>query len=169
MDAYAHALGALREDNFRRLRAYVPEPNSKFSSWLVVVVRRLVRDHLRHRYGRSRSKRRENQDEQQTRRRLEGLLVERIDPDELETSAEGGPDADLRRHELLEAVRRAVDELAPTDRLLLALRFEDDRPVKEIARLLQLPTVFHVYRRLGHALDRVREVLVRRGVEDGEP
>jgi RNA polymerase sigma factor (sigma-70 family) len=169
MDAYAHALGALREDNFRRLRAYVAEPNSKFTSWLVVVVRRLVRDYLRHRYGRSRSSRRENQDEQQTRRRLEDLVVERVDPDELEASAEGSPDAALRRRDLLAAVRRAIDELEPTDRLLLALRFEDERPAKEIARLLRLPTVFQVYRRLGHALDRVRQALARSGVEDAEP
>lgn len=169
MDAYAHVLEALRENDFRRLRAYVPEPNSKFSSWLIVVVRRLVRDHQRARYGRSRSEKPEYRNAQQARRHLEDLVADRLDPDELAVNPEMGPDAHVRRSELVAAVKNAIKQLDRADRLLLALRFENELPVMEIARLMQLPSVFHVYRRLGRALERVRRMLADRGIEGPEP
>lgn len=169
MDAYAHVLDALREDDFRRLRSYVPEPNSKFTSWLVVVVRRLVRDYQRARYGRSRSQKPEYKNAQRTRRQLEDLVAERVDPDELAIRDQDSPDAEMRRSELVNAVRSAIDELDPADRLLLALRFDNELPVMEIAVLMRLPSVFHVYRRLNHVLDGLRHALIVRGVEDPEP
>src|SRR5204862_3507817 len=130
MDAYLYALDALRQDNCRRLSTYVAEPSTKFSSWLVVVVRRLALDHLRARYGRSRSEDREHQDAQLTRRRLEDLVVEQIDPDALVADSAIDTDLAVRRRDLLDALRRALDELDPSDRLILALRFEDERPVR---------------------------------------
>ena len=169
MDAYLYALDALRQDNGRRLSTYVAEPSTKFSSWLVVVVRRLALDHLRARYGRSRSEDREHQDAQLTRRRLEDLVVEEIDPDALVADSAIDTDLAVRRRDLLDALRRALDELDPSDRLILALRFEDERPVREIARIVGLPSVFHVYRRVANALSIVRRGLARRGVEDAEP
>jgi len=54
MDAYAYLLELLRADDCRRLRAYAADGRSKFTTWLVVVARRLCLDHLRHRYGRLR-------------------------------------------------------------------------------------------------------------------
>ena len=39
MDSYAQILGALRADQFRRLREYVPDGRTKFTTWLVVVAR----------------------------------------------------------------------------------------------------------------------------------
>src|SRR5256714_9595305 len=168
MDAYAHALEALREDECRRLRAYVPDPGVKFSSWLVVVTRRLVLDYFRQRYGRSRSKDAERQQAQTTRRRLEDLVADEIDPDQIigETQA---PDAQIRRQELEVALTRALNELDPADRLLLALRFEDERPVREIGRTLGMPSVFHVYRRLGVILSMLRRALENRGVDAADP
>jgi RNA polymerase sigma factor (sigma-70 family) len=168
MDAYAHSLAALREDECRRLRAYIPAPGVKFSSWLVVVTRRLVLDYFRQRYGRSRSDDTDRQQAQTTRRRLEDLVADEIDPDQIvgETQA---PDALIRRRELELALTRALDELDPADRLLLALRFEDERPVREIARTLALPSVFHVYRRLGVVLSMLRRALENRGVDAAEP
>jgi DNA-directed RNA polymerase specialized sigma24 family protein len=48
MDGYAYVLEALRSDDYRRLRAYAADGRSKFSTWLVVVARRLCLDlHLR--------------------------------------------------------------------------------------------------------------------------
>jgi len=55
MDSYAFALEALRENGYRRLCAYMPDGKTKFSTWLLVVTRRLVLDYYRHRYGRGRS------------------------------------------------------------------------------------------------------------------
>jgi len=168
MDAYALVLEALREDGCRRLRAYVPDGKTKFTTWLVVVTRRLVLDYFRQRYGRSRSEDPAHRDEQATRRRLEDLVAEEIEPDQLE-SASNSPDRAVRRVELTDALRRAIQDLDPADRLLLALRFGDDRPIRDIARALGFPSVFHVYRRLGGVLSTLRLELARRGVEGPEP
>ncbi len=70
MDAYTHVLGALREDDFRRLRAYAPDGRTKFTTWLVVVARRLCIDHHRQRYGRTPEADSEQHGEHAARRRL---------------------------------------------------------------------------------------------------
>ena len=44
MDRYTFALEQLRQDDFRRLRAYVADGRGKFTTWLTVVVRRLALD-----------------------------------------------------------------------------------------------------------------------------
>jgi RNA polymerase sigma factor (sigma-70 family) len=169
MDGYAHALELLRADGCRRLRAYVPRASSSFRSWLVVVTRRLVLDYVRRRYGRSRSDENTRKDDQRARRRLENLLVDEIDPDRLIAYTVESPDAEIRRRQLTDALRDALATLAPEDRLLLALRFEDEQPVRSIAKTLGLPTVFHVYRRLGAALQAVRRTLAAAGVEEATP
>jgi RNA polymerase sigma factor (sigma-70 family) len=169
MDAYAYVLEALREDCYRRLRAYTPDPRTRFTTWLVVVARRLVLDFHRRRYGRPRSEDELRRAERAARRRLEDLVAAEIEPDQLTTSPANSPDAALRRRELADALRAALDELPPPDRLLLALRFEDERSAREIAGALGLPTVFHVYRRLGAVLGELRGALARRGVEEPEP
>jgi RNA polymerase sigma factor (sigma-70 family) len=169
MDAYAHALDALRADDCRRLRAYIPEPEIKFSSWLVVVTRRLVHDYFRHRYGRSRSEDLDRRQEQTTRRRLEDLVADAIEPDTLIGAPYNEADARIRLQELKVALAAALEDLDASDRLLLALRFEDQRPIREIARTLGLASVFHVYRRLNGVLQRLRQTLERHGVEGSDP
>jgi RNA polymerase sigma factor (sigma-70 family) len=169
MDAYAFALEALREDGCRRLRAYAPEPEIKFSSWLVVVTRRLVLDYFRQRYGRSRSEEEDRQQEHRARRRLEDLVADEIEPDRLIGQSYDAADAGIRRQQLQLALARALEQLEASDRLLLTLRFEDDRPVREIAQTLGFPSVFHIYRRLGRVLSELRHALESRGVDAAEP
>ena len=169
MDAYAYVLEALREDGCRRLRAYAPHANVKFSSWLIVVTRRLALDYLRHRYGRSRSEDRHRQYEQQTRRRLENLVADAVDPDQIVDELISLPDAALRRQQLERAVRDALTRLKPSDRLLLALRFGEDRAVREIAGTLSMSSEFHVYRRLGVVLGELRAALETKGISEAEP
>lgn len=169
MDAYAHVLEALRENRSRRLRAYAPTPRARFTTWLVVVTRRLVLDYHRHRFGRSRSTDEVRREEHAARRRLENLVAAEIDPDMLTAADADGPDGAVRNRELVEALQQALAALDPSDRLLLSLRFVDGRPVREIATLLGLPTVFHVYRRQATALAGVRAALARRGVMEAEP
>lgn len=169
MDAYLFVLEALRADDWRRLRAYVPDGKTKFTTWLVVVTRRLVLDFLRQRYGRSRSSEAERRDEQITRRNLEDLVAAEIDPDHIEDAASNSPEARIRRTQLTDALRTAMAALEPADRLLLAMRFVDDRPVREIARALGAASVFHIYRRLGSVLSRLRENLAQLGVKEPEP
>ena len=52
MDRYACILERLRKHDFCRLRAHAPDPHAKFSTWLVIVARRLCHDRHRERYGR---------------------------------------------------------------------------------------------------------------------
>ncbi|MGH7567606.1 MAG: RNA polymerase sigma factor [Gemmatimonadales bacterium] len=56
MDVFARVCEALREDDLRRLRGYIAEPDhrARFSTWLVTVVRHLTIDWFRHRDGRRR-------------------------------------------------------------------------------------------------------------------
>jgi len=56
MDVFARVCEALREDDLRRLRSYVDEPDhrARFSTWLVTVVRNLTVDWFRERDGRRR-------------------------------------------------------------------------------------------------------------------
>jgi RNA polymerase sigma factor (sigma-70 family) len=83
-------------------------------------------------------------------------------------------DERLEQEQLRDNVVAAVASLAPQDRLLLALRYEDDRPAREIAAMLGLPTPFHVYRRLNHLHEVLRRTLVasygaKRPVADATP
>ena len=56
MDVFARVCEALREDDFARFRrcAASVDPDRPFSTWLVVVIRHLTIDWLRHRNGRPR-------------------------------------------------------------------------------------------------------------------
>jgi DNA-directed RNA polymerase specialized sigma24 family protein len=77
MDAYAHMLECLRSNEFARLRTYQGDGRAKFSTWLVVVLRRMALDHRRQRVGREGSG--QPTDTSQLRRRLERLAGEVLD------------------------------------------------------------------------------------------
>ncbi|HEX2722933.1 MAG TPA: sigma factor, partial [Gemmatimonadaceae bacterium] len=55
MDAYAHVLEQLRRDQCQRLRRYETDPRSRFTTWLVIVCRRLCVDFHRAHFGRARA------------------------------------------------------------------------------------------------------------------
>lgn len=167
LDAFAHVLDALRAQNFARLHAFTSDGRSKFTTWLVVVVRRLCLDEHRRRYGRSRALETSEQSryEHVVRRRLRDLVGSDIESLDL-ASREPGIDECLSVAELREALAAAIDTLAPADRLLVALRFDDGLSAQEIARVLQMPTPFHVYRRLEAVTGTLRAFLVARGVEE---
>jgi RNA polymerase sigma factor (sigma-70 family) len=169
MDRYAFVLGQLRRDDFHRLRAYGDDGRGKFTTWLVVVVRRLCLDHRREKYGRLRGDDENSEDGHRMRGRLvdlvsdENALAELIDP--LDT----GPEEQLRAAQLDAALKLAVGALEPDDRLLLRFRFEDDLSAGEIARLMPCRSSFDVYRRLRRVLGALRTALARRGVGDPTP
>ena len=158
MDRYTFAVEGLREQRCRRLRAFAADGRGKFTTWLMVVVRRLCLDHDRRKYGRAPGPRAGGA---VTSRRLIELV---LDPSVLERLSDGRPSADeeLEREEMLERLDTAVAALSPSDQLLLTLRYQDNRSAGEIASLMSLSTPFHVYRKL----NRVHESL-RRAV--GEP
>lgn len=160
MDAYAYVLEQLRRDDCHRLRSYVSDGRGKFTTWLVVVARRLCIDYIRQRYGREAGA---------SRRNLVDLLVEQLDPADLADHTSPDPETSLRVHELSGALGGALGALDARDRLLLKLRFEDDLPAREIGQIMGFRTPFHVYRRLNALLERLRTALGRRGVQGSEP
>lgn len=133
------------------------------------MARRLCLDHHRKRYGRPRGSAPSAEQAHAARRQLLDLVAEDLDPALLPDGAPADPESQLETEEVRRALAAAVGELGPRDRLLLKLRFEDDAPVREIARLLEYATPFHVYRRLNAVCAGLRHALRRRGVEEPLP
>jgi len=71
----------------------------------------------------------------------------------------------MLHREIGDVLSATLERLPSRDRLLLALRFEDDQPAATIARLLGFPTPFHVYRHLNGLLRRLRGELRQRGID----
>src|SRR5690242_433674 len=103
MDGYAHVLEALRSDNYRRLRAYVADGRGKFSTWLVVVARRLCLDFHRQRYGRWRGS--DADEAHATRARLVDLISEEIDAAGVTAAERENPETLLQAGELAQALQ----------------------------------------------------------------
>ena len=172
MDAYAYVLERLREDGCRRLRGFASDGRSTFSTWLVVVARRLCIDHYRQRYGRPPRAVASPSDARigrASRRRLFDLAAAGIDLTTLIDVSAPTPDENVRVDQRNGALGCAIASLEPGDRLLLKLRFDDDLSAREIAHVIGLPSPFHVYRRLAAVYATLRRALATHGVEDGAP
>jgi RNA polymerase sigma factor (sigma-70 family) len=168
MDAYAYVLEKLRENDFRRLRTFSASGSGKFTTWLVVVARRLANDWHRHRYGRWRDGSDDSavaREERAGRRRLVDLTAEAIELQDLPDLTLARPDAELVSEEIHSALVAEIEALDAPDRLLIKLRFEDGLTAKDIATVTRLGTPFHVYRRLTRILATLKRGLVGRGVE----
>ena len=159
MDAYAFLLDQLRKDDYRRLRAYAADGRSKFTTWLVVVARRLCLDHHRHKYGRTRDGPPEAAEQRSARRRLIDLVAAEVDPSTVVDPGSADPESAMVDRDQADRLAAALAGLEPRDRLLLTLRFEDDLSAREIGELLGFPTPFHVYRRLTAVLGALRQRL----------
>jgi len=170
MDRYAYVLEKLSEDNHHRLRAFQADGRASFSTWLTVAARRLCLDQLRSRYGRNRP----TQDSDRAtvlrgvRRRLTDSLGADLDTDLLADEGAASADTMAIRRERDVRLHDALANLPASDRLLLALRFDDDLSAAKIAGLLGLPTAFHVYRRLNAILATLRTTLEAHGIEGAD-
>lgn len=166
MDAYADLLEKLSQDGCRRLRAYSSQPATKFTTWLVVVARRLCVDRNRSIYGRLRDHDSVTErDRLGARKKLANLqegsdLIDAISDDEAISAI-----AQLEKTELLGQLESLRSGLAPPDRLLLALRFDDGLSAAEIATILRYPSQFHVYRRINALLAELKAHLKGKGYE----
>lgn len=169
MDRYTFVLDALRRDDFHRLRAYQPDGEGRFSTWLIVVVRRLCLDQLRQRYGRTQSNSPASLEQRAGRRDLEDLVGDELGLASLEGVPDEAPDKLLLGSELRRALGGALRDLPTPDRLVLRLRFEDGRSVPEIARLVGEASPFRMYRRIDRILAALRRVLEAEGIEDSVP
>jgi RNA polymerase sigma factor (sigma-70 family) len=168
MDRYAFVLDQLKRDDCRRLRNYSGDRGARFTTWLVVVVRRLSLDEYRQRNGRLHGEDDEARARHEMRRRLGALLGGDAELDALRETGNDPHDA-LRAAELHEALERAIGTLEPRDRLILRLRFEDGESVPTIARMLRAASAGHVYRRLEALLAELRTKLVAAGITDPSP
>lgn len=171
MDAYAFVLEKLREHEMHRLRGYAADGRGKFTTWLVVVSRRLCLDFYRHRYGRSTNTGPavDADETRAARRRLFDLALSTVDDSLASQTSDDETDGNLRREELERALDVVMKELTAPDRLLLMLRFHDGLSAAEIASLLHFASPFHVYRRLNHLMASLRERLATLGVRSSEP
>ncbi len=172
MDRYAYVLERLAADDYRRLRTFSPDGRTKFTTWLVVVVRRLCVDYHRTRYGRPRPALDGNVEVGESlvvRRRLMDLVAADIDHTRLPDVSQPDPESALARSEIGEALTRALARLSRSDRLLLAFRFEHDATSRDLGDVLGLPSRFHAYRSLKRILAIIRRSLEEEGFEDGEP
>ena len=166
MDAYARVIEGLRHDDCRRLRGYAATPHSKFTTWLVVVSKRICIDHYRSRFGRSNSSSTvASASRRSTRRQLEELAATALDPESLTVVGEQNADSELLDREVTSAVACAVAQLVPEDRLLIALRFRDGLSTPEISRLVPGRSALSVYRRLEKILAGLRSTLASRGID----
>lgn len=171
MDRYAYVLDQLRANEFRRVRAFVADGRSEFSTWLVVVAQHACLDHRRQRYGRLRRVDDGSTltgDDRAARRRLVDLISADVDLSSIGDGAQNGEDS-IREAELHSAVDAAIETLPPRDRLMVKLRFEDDLPISELSRNLGFTNRFQAYRHLAEVLAVLRRALERSGIKDMVP
>jgi len=176
MDAYTYILERLRRDDCQALRVYEPDGRSQFTTWLAVVSRRICVDYYRQAYGRPRSEettsdahKRRLEMQHAARRRLVDFAWSSVDLAHVIDHKGRSPDSNIRESQLHAALDAAVLELGAEDRLLLKLRFTDELSAAAIARVLAMPSQFHVYRRLRSVCDSLRSALAQRGVESAIP
>jgi len=168
MDHYAFMLDQLRQDGCHRLRAYDGDGRGKFTTWLVVVARRLCIDHHRHTHGRAQDQGESSAQslERTVRQNLVDLVADEIDAEQLADAASLGPDASVLAEERRRALKDAIGSLDVADQLLLTLRFEDDVPIERIGPMVGLRNRFQVHRRLRVVLAKVQGILEDHGFPD---
>lgn len=169
MDRYLFIVQALRENECRRLRQYGFDGGARFTTWLLVVARRLGFDHHRAHFGRPQSSSDAAVARHSERRQLVELIGNEIGIETIEAPPDGDPESVLRREELRRALDSAIDQLSTSDRLLLRFRFQDDLSVPQIARLLEAGSPFVTYRRLDRILAKLRQILEKAGVSEPFP
>jgi RNA polymerase sigma factor (sigma-70 family) len=167
MERYTYILDKLREDDFRRLRTFDETSGARFSTWLTVTARHLCLDHLRALYGRQRESAQPNRTYplRSIRRALADSIGPEVDVERIIDEQSPSLIVQTVVGERDEALRTALTRLESRERLLLALRYDDDLSAARIARIVGLPTPFHVYRQLNTILEKLRLSLESRGIE----
>jgi len=169
MDRYAFILDQLRDEGCRRLRAFAADGRGKFTTWLVVVARRLCVDHHRRTHGRVQAEQESNPTqalEHVARRNLVDFIAAEIDLEQMRDGTRPHPDAEVLRKERRTALRSVVATLNVADQLLLTLRFEDNVPLNKIGPMIGLRSRFQVHRRLTAVLARLKDGLEAHGITE---
>jgi len=170
MDAYAYVLDKLRADDFHKLRTFRPDSRARFSTWLVLVARRICVDWRRERYGRPTGGTAPSGDSpREVRRRLIDLTTAALDLDAVIDTSAVDAEHQLRRDELYALVHEAIGELDPRDQLLLTLRFVDGLSARDIDAIQSWGGPTLVYRRIDQLKTTLRRRLAWRGVDTPVP
>jgi RNA polymerase sigma factor (sigma-70 family) len=172
MDRYAFMLDRLSQDDFRRLRAYRSDNRAAFSTWLSTVARRLCIDHYRERCGRTRAGVSRQASERMARRRELARPQQSNSPRdfaELPDPNAVDPVIEMCVAELRVALSRAVEDLEPADRELLAYWFDQEMSAAEVAQRLGYESPLQVYRRVHRACGRLRRRLEAQGIREALP
>jgi len=167
MERYSYVLEKLRENEFRRLRAFDPNAGASFSTWLTVTARRMCLDLHRAKFGRHRSAHPNDRSTvlRAARKALGSPDSSDIDADTVAVESAQADDEIIREHRDA-CVRAALGRLTPRERLLLTLRFEDDLSASRIASVMEMASPFHVYRKLNSILGLLRKHLNSKGIDD---
>ncbi len=169
MERYAFLLDELKRDDCQRLRKYLADGRGKFTTWLVVVARRLCIDHHRKKYGRRRGVADVRADaEWEMRSRLIRMISERVEITDIPDGTNVDPETQIQVSDRHRAMERALAALDPRDHLLIRLKFEDEVPVKKIVKVMGFSGEVSVYRKLKKVYQRLREALGESGVHDRE-
>ena len=101
--------------------------------------------------------------------RLESISASSSDPDAADRDIElpdrePNPETHSARQESLTALRKAMSDLPPQQRLLLRLRFEQELSLEQIAHLTQLSSPLTVQRIIQKAIATIREQLITEGI-----
>lgn len=129
MDAYAYLLEQLRRDDFHRLQAYISDGRTKFTTWLVVVARRLCLDRVRQRYGRPHGTGPKSNETHGVRRRLVDLFAEELDASDLADPANANPETQLQARELGRALMAALGGDVPDSHATVAFGINAHRDI----------------------------------------
>ncbi|MEW6358437.1 MAG: sigma-70 family RNA polymerase sigma factor [Planctomycetota bacterium] len=144
-DMVSEVFCALLEDDCRLLRQY--SARYRFSTWLGVIAHSRAINALRKKSPPSASLDAMGDEEQQ---RLESLLVD----------AGQAPDQIAEDREQVQALGKAMQELRPRDRLVLAMFYEDSASLSEIASVIGVsynsvrPLILRAQDRLKKAVNR---------------
>ena len=125
MDGFAFVLEQLRRDDCDRLRRYTNDGRAEFTTWLVIVTRRLCIDFLRSRYGRDGGGR--ETPDRAIRRSLESMTGTDLDGVENYPDQAPNPLAALVEADQAARIEDATAQLGESDRLVLVLRYQDAR------------------------------------------
>jgi RNA polymerase sigma factor (sigma-70 family) len=166
MGRYTYILEQLRRDDFRKLRGFAPNGCGKLSTWLVVVARRLCLDYERQRYGRLRSDGTQQQEAHARRRQLADLAAQEVDVEGVAVDPAENALSRVCNAELQGSVEKALALFTPEDQLLIKLRYSDGLSAAAIARLMNFPTPFHVYRKSAQLLKALRHALAQEGFDN---
>ncbi|MCX6556202.1 MAG: RNA polymerase sigma factor [Candidatus Aminicenantes bacterium] len=147
MAVFLHILEKLREERFARLRQFTFK--AKLSTWLTVVARRLALDFLRAKYGRD--------------FRLKKIRVVSYDavPAFMKHLADNdtpeqemaGSEQRQARDRLAQELRQALQGLSAQERLAVQLVYFKGLKIKEVGRLLSVPSI---YKFIARALEKIR-------------